>query len=95
MRDLYKKILEKYGLRTQEDILLEEMSELQKAILKNRRYKLNGNKGGGEYKEMIAEELADVEIVLEQIKMGHGLAIEVSRWRNYKLNYLKGKLEEG
>lgn len=90
MRELYEKALDRYGLRAQEEILLEEMSELQKAILKNRR----SAKGyQGEYVEKIAEELADVEITLGQIKQGHGLGMDVERWKKYKLEKLREKLE--
>ena len=55
--------LRKYGVDKQDDIAIEEMSELTKAIIKNRRYKTFATL------ESIYEELADVMIMTEQILM--------------------------
>ena len=52
--------LEHYGNRPQVDMIIEEMSELTKELLKNRR--------GEENRSMIADEMADVYIMLEQLK---------------------------
>ena len=54
-----KKIAEFYGKESQLDILQEECAELVQAISKYRR--------GGSY-QLTLEEIADVEIVIEQIK---------------------------
>lgn len=55
--------LRKNGVDAQDDIAIEEMAELTKAIIKNRRYKTFGTL------ESIYEELADVMIMTEQILM--------------------------
>lgn len=55
--------LKKYGVDAQDDIAIEEMSELTKAIIKNRRYKTFATL------ENLYEELADVFIMCEQILM--------------------------
>jgi NTP pyrophosphatase (non-canonical NTP hydrolase) len=57
------KALQKYGVDAQDDIAIEEMSELTKAIIKNRRYR------NFETYENLCEELADVFIMCEQLLM--------------------------
>jgi NTP pyrophosphatase (non-canonical NTP hydrolase) len=57
------KALQKYGVDAQDDIAIEEMSELTKAIIKNRRYR------NFETYENLCEELADVLIMMEQLLM--------------------------
>ena len=60
-REILKRAIETYGVKNQEDIAIEEMSELIKAILKNRRY------SSLETRENIREEIADVMITLAQL----------------------------
>lgn len=60
-REILKRAIETYGVKNQEDIAIEEMSELIKAILKNRRY------SSLETRENIREEIADVIIILAQL----------------------------
>lgn len=64
------KIADHYGEDAQVDMLIEEMSELTKALLKNRRAKKSGQPILGILEPTtlnIIEELADVEIMLQQI----------------------------
>lgn len=58
---IYKKAIGKYGVAAQLDMVIEEMSELTKEICKIKR-------GKGNYMNLV-EEIADVEIMLEQLKM--------------------------
>ena len=85
-----KKILQTaigtYGADAQEKMLLEEMSELQKEICKQWR--------GRENRSQIAEEIADVEIMLEQMKMIFQCADAVSLYRIQKLKRLERRLSE-
>jgi NTP pyrophosphatase (non-canonical NTP hydrolase) len=79
--------LKRYGVDAQDDIAIEEMSELTKAIIKNRRYKTFATL------ESIYEELADVYIMLEQIMM----SLDKDRVQNYvnsKLERLNERLGE-
>lgn len=55
--------LSKYGIDAQDDIAIEEMAELTKAIIKNIRYRTFSTL------ENLYEELADVLIMMEQILM--------------------------
>lgn len=56
-----EKAIEKYGPEHQTIVAIEELSELQKELTKALRGKLN--------EQHLMEEIADVEIMLEQIRM--------------------------
>ena len=56
-------LINHYGTRIQQDIAIEELSELQKAIIKYRR------DPSDKTKEAVIEEIADVQVMLEQLKM--------------------------
>lgn len=67
------KIAEHYGFKAQSVLLIEEMSELTKAVCKYKRIIEGGQIPSkpiikNEVIENIAEEIADVEIMLEQVK---------------------------
>lgn len=59
--EVLQRALDTYGSTLQIVVMMEEMSELQKELCKYLR-------GRGSF-EHIAEEIADVEIMLEQMKM--------------------------
>jgi len=59
---IMKNAVNKFGKSAQEDMVIEEFSELIKAILKYRRNECNQNL------QNIVEEIADCEIMLNQIK---------------------------
>lgn len=70
--DIYE-IADYYGFKSQSVMLIEEMSELTKAITRYKRFTENGQPVRNAIskvmlKENIAEEIADVEVVLEEIK---------------------------
>ena len=56
-----KTIADHYGLRVQMRQLIEEMAELTQVICKSERYDLDT------VREHLVEEVADVEVVLEQV----------------------------
>ena len=60
-RAVLRKALDTYGKTSQITMAFEEMSELMKELSKNLR--------GRDNRSEIAEEIADVEIMLEQMKM--------------------------
>lgn len=74
-----QQIAEYYGEASQMGVLQEECSELIKAASKYLRY------GTDEKKNHIAEEIADVEIMMEQIKYLLNLYDDVQSCRKYKL----------
>lgn len=72
-----------FGGNAQIDMCLEEMSKLAKALLKERRYR-----GGGDYTRLagdILEEMADVQIMLDQLRLIYG---ETDRIEEVKLQRL-------
>lgn len=74
-----------WGDDAQSKMVLEEMAELQKEICKNWR--------GKENRDQIADEIADVEIMLAQLKMIHGIEELVEVHRKMKLARLAERLE--
>ena len=60
-KEIYKKAIDTYGKDKQLDVVIEEMSELTKEICKFKR--------GQDNHQQIVEEIADVEIMLQQLKM--------------------------
>lgn len=65
-----KEIIDHYhNNQGQVDIAIEEMSELTKALLKERRALLGDTEKWWEARENIAEEMADVQIMLCQLTM--------------------------
>lgn len=73
-------IINTYGVKPQEDIAIEELSELQKAILKHRRY------GDKETEQAIIDEIADVQIMLEQLKIIYSCHKDVEERVEYKID---------
>ena len=72
-------IIDTYGTKAQQDIAIEELAELQKAILKHRRY------GSKETEQDIIDEIADVEIMLEQLKIIYSCHCDVENRVEYKI----------
>lgn len=72
-------IIDTYGTKAQEDIAIEECSELIKAICKNRRNPSDETRKG------IIDEIADVEIMIEQLKIIHSCSREAEERIDYKI----------
>lgn len=73
-----------YGRDAQTDVAIEEMAELTQALIHNRR----GRPAN------IAEEIADVEIMLEQLKIIHNCADEVETQKDAKIKRLALNLRQ-
>lgn len=73
-------IIDNYGTKNQEDKAIEELAELQQAILKHRE---NRN---CETEKNIIDEIADVHIMLEQLKIIYSCHKEVEERVDYKIN---------
>lgn len=78
--------LTKWGAGMQTVMVFEEMAELQKELCKSLRGK--DNRG------YIAEEIADVRIMLDQMVILHDCAEDVDTWRKVKLGRLKKRLSD-
>jgi hypothetical protein len=64
--EIIEKAISTYGVEQQADMAIEEMSELIKALLKYRRA---GQKADVSHYAAVKEEVADVEIMLDQLKL--------------------------
>lgn len=83
---VYSKAIVKYGMKTQLTVVIEEMAELQKEISKHIR-------GIGEKANLI-EEIADVEIMLEQLKMMYCINdFDVESIKDLKIDRLEKRLK--
>ena len=84
-QDILAAAISKWGEQAQVMMVFEEMSELQKELCKNWRGKDNA--------EEIADEVADVEIMLAQLKMIFGIENVVAQRHAYKVARLAKRLE--
>lgn len=85
----------KYGAENQTNIAIEEMSELTKALLKERRQTQNRGfdvSAVKKFEDDIAEEMADVIIMLVQLQMIYDNKDEVSQYINSKVERLKERM---
>ena len=83
---LYAKAILKWGLDPQLDMCQEELAELIMAINKLRRSKYRR-------KSSVAEEIADVYIMVAQIILGLKLQKQVTKWTTFKLKRLERRLK--
>lgn len=84
--EIYERAIDRCGIKAQIMMVFEETAELQKEICKNWR--------GANNADQIAEEIADVEIMLAQLKMIYGIADDVRRYKDSKLKRLIKRLQE-
>lgn len=84
--EIYRAALETFGEEAQTKMLFEEMGELMSAICKHAR--------GRDKVAHIAEEIADVQIMLDQMAVLFGCEDEVERQKRYKLRRLEQRIEE-
>lgn len=78
----------KFGATSQEKMLVEELAELIVALQKH------GRVVRGVTIDHVAEEIADVELALYQIKTIHHLDSAVELWKIVKLDRLEKILED-
>ena len=84
--EIYERALKTFGFEKQIIKCVEELSELQKELCK-----LTLGQGNLEH---IVEEIADVEIMLEQMKLGFVISIrELNQIKNKKLCRLRDRLD--
>lgn len=87
VKELYRLALSTYGAQAQTMMVMEEMAELQKELCKHAR--------GKENRAQIAEEIADVQIMLEQMELLHDCEGLVAGFKAQKLDRLEKRLREG
>ncbi|MBQ9089946.1 MAG: hypothetical protein IJY58_02740 [Alphaproteobacteria bacterium] len=84
---LFDKAIQRWGVSAQLLMVLEEMSELQKEILKN----INRGKDN---LDAIIDETADVEIMLAQLKHIYQIQKQVEERIPVKLAKVRARLED-
>jgi len=87
---IFKAAINKWGKEIQVEIAIEEMAELIKALQKIKR----NSDDSTQWMELIHnvwEEIADVEIMLEQIKLIYGV-VGVNDFKEAKLKRLKDRI---
>ncbi len=82
-----KRALQTWGEQPQMMMVVEEMSELMKEILKN----INRKKDNV---AQIVEETADVEIMLEQLKENYHIAEKVEAYKADKIKLIEQRLND-
>lgn len=83
---IYNNAIDFFGELSQKIMVIEEISELIKELCKDLRDRGNT--------ENIAEEIADVEITLAQIKMIYDIDKNVEQFKDYKLKRFASRMEE-
>lgn len=89
LRDLYT-IVETYGSDKQEDMAIEECSELIKAILKFRR----SNAKDSDLRDAVIDEIADVQIMLTQLGIIFNCVEEVNERIDFKIDRQMCRIKE-
>lgn len=82
METLFQLSIDKWGTDTQILLCAEELNELQKELFKDLR--------GKDVRNNIIEEIADVEIMIAQMKYIFNIdEEEILKWKEFKLDRLK------
>lgn len=82
--------IENWGIETQTDKAIEEMGELMQAIMKHRHKPLTHDR-----RRDLLEEIADVEIMLSQLKRMYDPEGNVDHFKIVKMFRLKNILDNG
>ena len=85
---ILKSAISHYGVNVQKVTAMEEMAELTKEISKSIRY-------GDINTENIAEEMADVEICLEFLRLIYNNAERVKEYKSQKIDRLAERIKGG
>lgn len=87
-RNILKRAIAFFGEKDQHDMVIEEMLELGKEVMKWKR--------GANNREALIEETADVLIMIEQLKSMHHITDEeLEKIIEFKLNRLDERMKNG
>lgn len=86
--EIEREAAERYGIRNQSIIAIEEMSELQKELTKLLRGECENRI------DHISEEMADVYIMLEQLEILLNNRAMIDEWKDKKLRRLRDRLRK-
>lgn len=88
-KTILRKAVAVYGSSMQELKAIEELGELIRAIARART--CDDEESDTAY-ENLAEEMADVEIMMEQLKIIHNNRDKIKIWRSIKLGRLRDRI---
>ena len=91
--DVLRDAIATYGISAQVDMAIEEMSELTKALCKERRTQLVPGKHAEAHANVI-EEIADVAIMLKQLLIMFDKDGEIQKEVDYKIDRLEQRLQK-
>lgn len=86
MHDLFQSALDTFGAEAQTKKLFEEIGEFMEALCKCQ--------DGRDKTSHLAEEIADVHIMLDQMAVMFDCSAEMERMKRYKLRRLEQRIEE-
>ena len=92
MKDKIEYLADTYGYESQSLQLVEEMAELTQALNHLRRYK---DYNEFEHRQSVFEEMADVEVMLDQMKYLLNCHAEVEEYKRYKVDRQIKRLQDG
>ena len=96
MEEKLLKIINKFGINNQQRKLAEEVFELNEAIIKHEELYEIDCYSNDKYREHIAEEIADVTIMLLQFKEYYHIdGNDISKIINEKIDRTIDRIEEG
>jgi hypothetical protein len=84
--NIYERAKQRYGQDIQIIVAIEEMAELVRVLTKILRSTYDHEK--------LCEEVADVELMLEQLKVMFSIEPDVEKWKRHKLRRLERILDE-
>lgn len=96
-KSILQKAVETYGVNAQIDVAVEEMAELTKALMKDRRNCTFGKGGFGVLvsgRASVEDGIADALIMLEQLQMIFSSEYRVERIKKEKIQRLENRLQE-
>ena len=85
-KQVYAKLLAKFGTEMQCTVAIEEMSEVIKELTKALRGELS--------RAHLAEEVADAKIMLEQVGNMFNINDSIDSWMDYKIAALQRKVRK-
>jgi hypothetical protein len=84
-QEILDKIIERWGVDSQIDKAIEEMSELTQALLKLRSATIHKKDFTAE-EDHVCEEIADVSLMMEQLRRTIFPSTQIEKWEEFKID---------
>lgn len=88
INQLYTAAIDKWGIDNQIIVAIEEAAEFQKELTR----KLRNGTDNSQFDSLLADEMADLSIMIEQVTAMFNLKKDVEKSRRYKLNRLAERI---